>query len=379
MFTRFLRSLCLLLIFIFPSVSQAALYSQLYVFGDSLSDTGRLFALVGQPKAPYYQGRLSNGKLWIEYLSDRLAIPYNASNNYAWAGATTSGNEVAFLPGFTSELDSYLKATPKADPQALYLIWVGSNDFTNGVSDANTAVALAVDNVMTGIDRLAKSGASNFLILGLPDLGQTPKAISLQTVASSSQLSSAFNQTLIARLKQLNLKVGYVDVESLLQTVVSQPSPYGFSDVTHVCVVDNTACSNPEQYLFWDSLHPTTAGHQYIAEYVYRLLTGADYNLTNGELQLPAVDVLLSDGTTRTFNAKMRVIPKSSPLTFTLLESHGIAANSGLIAHAAFNFQTGKVSVPSVMVDNIYYKVSLQQRDTATGESQFVLTEAVPQ
>jgi phospholipase/lecithinase/hemolysin len=379
MFTRFSRSLILLLIFLFPVASYAALYSQLYVFGDSLSDTGRLFALAGQPKPPYYQGRLSNGKLWIEYLSDSLAIPYNASNNYAWAGAMSSGNEVAFLPGFNSELDSYLKANPKADTQALYIIWVGANDFTNGVSDANTAVAVAVDNVMTGIDRLAKSGATNFLILGLPDLGQTPKAIGLQRVTSSNQLSSAFNQTLIARLKQLNLKTGYVDIESLLQTVVSQPSQYGFSDVTNVCLVDNTACSNPDQYLFWDSLHPTTAGHKYIAEYVYRLLTGASYNASKGELQQPAVDVLLSDGTSRTFNAKMRVIPNSSPLTFTLLESHSIAANSGLIPHAAFNFQSGKVTLPSVTVDNINYKVSLQQSSTTTGESQFVLTEAVPQ
>jgi phospholipase/lecithinase/hemolysin len=379
MFTRFLRSLCLLFVFTFPEVSHAALYSQIYVFGDSLSDTGRLFALVGQPKAPYYQGRLSNGKLWIEYLSDSLAIPYNANNNYAWAGAMSSGNEVAFLPGFNSELDSYLKANPKADTQALYIIWVGSNDFTNGVSDANTAVAFAVDNVMTGIDRLAKSGASNFLVLGLPDLGQTPKARTLQTVTTSSQLNSAFNQTLIARLKQLSLKVGYVDIESLLQSVVAQPSEYGFSDVTDVCLVDNTACSNPDQYLFWDSLHPTTAGHKYIAEYVYNLLTGASYSSSKGELQLPAVDVLLSDGTSRTFNAKMRIIPNSSPLTFTLLESHGIAANSGLIAHAAFNFQSGKVTLPNVTVDNINYKVSLQQSSTATGESQFVLTEAMPQ
>lgn len=376
---RFLKSLFLAVFLIVPALSQAALYSQIYVFGDSLSDTGRVFALTKQPSAPYYNGRFSNGKLWIEYLSDSLVMPYTASNNYAWAGASSSGNEVSFLPGFSSEIDSYLSAHPSADAKALYVIWIGSNDFSNGVSDPNTAVATAINNVMAGIDKLVKSGATNLLVLGIPDLGLTPKARSLNIAAASTQVSNSFNQTLIARLKPLTVNVGYVDIASFLQTVVGQPSSYGFSNVSDMCLVNSTVCSTPDQYLFWDSLHPTTKGHQWIAQYVYGLLMGAAYDAVQGELQLPVVDVLLADGTISTFNAKMRVIPNSSPLAFTLVESHSIAANSGLTMHAVFNFQTGTVNLPSVSVGQAHYQVSLQQATTASGSTQFVLTDIVPQ
>src|SRR5438552_13163504 len=52
-------------------------YDALYAFGDSLTDTGR------EPAEPYfhYDGRWSNGRLWVEYLSVRLGFPYDADNN----------------------------------------------------------------------------------------------------------------------------------------------------------------------------------------------------------------------------------------------------------------------------------------------------------
>ena len=43
-------------------------YTGIYVFGDSLSDSGRLFAATQIPPPPYYQGRFSNGPIWIDYL-----------------------------------------------------------------------------------------------------------------------------------------------------------------------------------------------------------------------------------------------------------------------------------------------------------------------
>ena len=58
-------------------------YDALYAFGDSLTDTGR------EPAEPvlHYNGRWSNGPLWVEYLSERLGFAYNPSNNYAHSGA----------------------------------------------------------------------------------------------------------------------------------------------------------------------------------------------------------------------------------------------------------------------------------------------------
>src|SRR6266536_2622237 len=63
----------------------ASAFDAIVAFGDSLTDTGN------EPAEPnlHYQGRWSNGPLWVEYLSGRLGFPYNPSNNFAHSGAQT--------------------------------------------------------------------------------------------------------------------------------------------------------------------------------------------------------------------------------------------------------------------------------------------------
>jgi phospholipase/lecithinase/hemolysin len=79
-----------LLIGLATAQADSTAFSRLFVFGDSLSDTGNLYAMTGgYPPPPYWNGRFSNGKLWVEYLADSLQMPIAAGDNYAVAGATT--------------------------------------------------------------------------------------------------------------------------------------------------------------------------------------------------------------------------------------------------------------------------------------------------
>ena len=76
-----------------PAPARAGL-TQIVAFGDSLIDTGNLFAATGQPPAPYFDGRFSNGPVWVEYLAGRLGIApptpsLTGGTDYAWAGAET--------------------------------------------------------------------------------------------------------------------------------------------------------------------------------------------------------------------------------------------------------------------------------------------------
>src|SRR5260370_42357201 len=121
-------------------------FTALFVFGDSLSDTGRNPA----PGSSYFNGRYSNGPLWVEYLSAQLGLPYNASNNFAVSGSTTSAlaSQIAGLAPSTN-----LHA-------ALFTVWSAGNDFQQnvslGVNDAgwSNVVATAVLNLTNAIDTL---------------------------------------------------------------------------------------------------------------------------------------------------------------------------------------------------------------------------------
>lgn len=108
----------------------ASTFSALYVFGDSLSDTGRSPA----PAGSYYSGRYSNGPLWVEYLSAQLGIPYNSSNNFAVSGSTTS-NLLAQVAGLPSSPSLH---------SALFTVKSGGNDFFDSVGYAYNDAAWGV-------------------------------------------------------------------------------------------------------------------------------------------------------------------------------------------------------------------------------------------
>ena len=69
-----------------PASAAAATFSDIFVFGDSLSDPGNVYTVTGMsarppytviPNAPYAIGafHFSNGRTWIERLSARLGLP----------------------------------------------------------------------------------------------------------------------------------------------------------------------------------------------------------------------------------------------------------------------------------------------------------------
>ncbi|HEX3625059.1 MAG TPA: SGNH/GDSL hydrolase family protein [Verrucomicrobiae bacterium] len=148
----------------------ASTFSAYYAFGDSLSDTGRSPAT---PAGSYYNGRWSNGPLWVEYLSADLGITYNASNNWAVAGS------------ITSDLLSQITNVP-ASPSlhtALFSVLSGGNDFLDNVeslgeNDAgwDILVTNSVSNIMLTVTSLYTNGAREVIVGALPNLGQTPEA-----------------------------------------------------------------------------------------------------------------------------------------------------------------------------------------------------------
>src|SRR5271156_6180365 len=78
-------------------------YDALYVFGDSYCDVGNLYLATGGAEAapPYYDGRFSNGPIWLDHVAGFLGVPLQASllggTDYAFGGAWVT--EPQSIPG----------------------------------------------------------------------------------------------------------------------------------------------------------------------------------------------------------------------------------------------------------------------------------------
>ena len=191
----------------------APAFSQIIVFGDSLSDTGNVRdrtdgasgGLVDYPSGTfnYSDGRWTNSSdtdpasptyvgVWHEQLAHTfLSIPaatysLGGGTNYAFGGATTKDGtheEVVVSPPFFGDvtitiddmgkqMDDYLAAHP-IDPNALYVVWGGGNDLFDDDSAANvTATAARAAALMS---RLATAGAQYIMVPNVPPLGDIPK------------------------------------------------------------------------------------------------------------------------------------------------------------------------------------------------------------
>jgi len=259
-----------------PAAS-ARTFTQLIVFGDSLSDTGNLFAATGgavPPSPPYDAGRFSNGPVWVEYLAAELGV---VVQDYALGGALTGRANLfddpgipAEFPGMLDEVDMFLARNGgAADPHALYVVWAGANDFF--ASPAATTIAPAVANIVSAVRTLADRGARHIVVPTVPDLGLTPDGRASGFSTELTALSVAFNRALKTGLARRGLHVTVVDVYRLFHEIVSHPAEFGFADVTTACLdIDPfSLCPNPDAHLFWDAVHPTTRGHEILANRIH--------------------------------------------------------------------------------------------------------------
>jgi phospholipase/lecithinase/hemolysin len=269
-------------------------FSQLVVFGDSLSDTGNFFNALGKvfpPTPPFFDGRLSDGPLWLEYLAPELGL--TQTTNLAFIGATTGRDNVASLtvgqnlgdlPGLQDEVDQFAltlaqAGLPQADPKALYVVWAGANDFLTlptAPLAALNAVLDSVENVAQSVISLAGLGAQTIVVPNLPNLGRTPFAVARDLVAQGQIFSTTFNLLLQGTLGQLESELGVdlvqVDIYGLVESIAQRPSEFGFTNITQplIAAAAVTPGVNPAEFAFMDDFHPTTAVHQLIAEAVER-------------------------------------------------------------------------------------------------------------
>lgn len=219
-------------------------------------------------------------------------------------------------PSLGLTVQAHLLSTSHFDKDAVYFIFSGGNDYLNVLAfgdNYDTAVmSIYIDNVLdsmsSAIQKLTKAGATHLVILGIPDVGLTPHFLYTadQNVLSAAVLEH--NQRLKTRIETLRhdwplVDFLFIDVQPMFQRVIDHPSDYGFINTTQACIdvklpmyrgLENSPfahnlvlryasvlqyrdsqfapgennyqmCDQPDNYLFWDEIHPSTKTHHVLA------------------------------------------------------------------------------------------------------------------
>ena len=285
----------------------SVMYSDIYAFGDSLSDVGNDFIITNStvPNPSIYTdgtyvGRFTNGPNYLDVLSGSLGLTLQPSlaggTDYAYGGARTNYIHpgLASLGGlsFNQQIAAYDSTHAVADSSALYVLWIGANDLADAIAATvqgdSTAISQAIGTAMAGISNaianLAGRGAQHFLVPNLPDLALVPQIGGLGSTGLNflaNLASTSFNTALDTTLDQSifsALDIRNMDVFGLLNNIVANPGAYGLIDVEHACYtgeVDGsslpggpnppTICADPSQYAFWDYEHPSATVHAELA------------------------------------------------------------------------------------------------------------------
>ena len=248
-------------------------YDQVIAFGDSNVDNGNLaaaaarFGITVNPP-PNFGGRNNNGPVVVEWLAQDLGIPLQ---DYAYSGATTAaGVTSGLIINTLSQVTNYLATNGgKADPNALYVYWAGSNDLLGvGANTAllNSQIASALSNITAAIDDLSGAGASTIVVAN-----RTPRPdLTSQDNLNGVVLNTALAAALPTIRNGVTASVPLFDDYSLINDMITNPSKYGFlhTGSTDICINDPVCSTNlsvARTYVFWDAAHKTTQVHDIMA------------------------------------------------------------------------------------------------------------------
>ena len=287
-----------------PSWLSAA---EFVVFGDSLSDTGNVFAASTSdpslqpdpPSPPYFQGRMSNGPVWVEHLADMLSVgrpaaSLNGGLNFAYADATTSFGMRQLssfaVPGQTQtianvgqQIEEFLSVHRGFAPDQIVVLWAGANDLFQatlaGPAGGTGVVTGGIGNIEQHLRTLDAHGARRVLVPNQIDASDAPfwKGFGPPLPEGSTELlagfTGSFNAGLETMIDDLVADPGFSaqllrpDMFALFKSIFADPASFEFTNVDEPAFLPGVGeISDASGYLFWDPIHPSTVGHQAIAE-----------------------------------------------------------------------------------------------------------------
>jgi phospholipase/lecithinase/hemolysin len=271
-------------------------FDHLYAFGDSYSDNGAGEVFTAElatkkvkdaqqlPGSLYWKGRWSNGPTAVEELARAMKVPLT---DYAIGGAKSgNGNYYAWMEpsrdtGVLGQIADHLKASTnhKADPNALYFIFISANDFFEWAdfSHPESVVVLgqsSVTNIQRATETLIAAGAKHLMVVGTTDLSHVPAVVQGNQVKNATEFQQVLEKQLPVVLaglaKSHQVTISYFDHLAFSNKLRAGADAVGVRDLDAPCQVTypdvKPVCENPDAHYYWDEWHPTRTIHSQAAK-----------------------------------------------------------------------------------------------------------------
>jgi len=271
------------------------------VFGDSLSDVGNirevteLFGLdpvLPDPAAGYYDGRFTNGPVWVDLLADRLSLPRSTPSLLGGKNHAFGGARVLQPTLLAPELSDIVADVTSVSPSDWVIVSGGPNDIWNAKLETREAFTQLGLDVSRGkaaaMETLIGRGATQLLVAGIPNLlaapavrGSAPNLLEgfeAAIDASNGEMARLVEQ---ARRDHPGVRLEFLDIRGLQSMWLADPARYGFTNVTDPAAVLSTnpllaasglagappliPADQVNGYLFYDAVHPGNHSHALLA------------------------------------------------------------------------------------------------------------------
>ena len=233
-------------------------------------------------------------------------------------------------------VQAYLREFPKFGPDEVVVYFFGGNDYLN-MHDNPSDVVKAQKR---SIEKMIRHGARHIVWVNMPDMTRAPRYLKAdyKVRSQAKYLISLHNQWQLNTLNQMKAEYGkkgvnlyLLDARALFRQVLNNAIAFGITNVTDACAAvalpgvgdDNTpklpegavaslvsgsarvgmapvagaqllsnpqlanvfraseskpeVCAKPDQYAFWDDVHPTTHFHKIFADVICNEFRGMGF------------------------------------------------------------------------------------------------------
>ncbi|WP_341663925.1 SGNH/GDSL hydrolase family protein [Vibrio sp.] len=289
-------------------------------------------ALLASTSDPNWQGRASNGRVWTEYLAQMLKLPPvsparmeintdihvekrdekssyfihmepQIGNNWSVGGAMAlsgnfnnlnkdqdvlsfSGGKV--LPNSSLQISNRIAEKGVFQKGTIVTYMAGTNNMWYSLyGELGQTGADAASMVSVDIRKLIDNKAETIIVSNIPDFSKAPWLKDKANEANS--FIRSFNQILESQLKDIkqanpSVNIVYADAYTFYKNIKETVLEAGFyedtmlniklTNVTEASLETETGkvTGNPEHFMYWDGIHPTTNMHKLYAKYVSEVI-----------------------------------------------------------------------------------------------------------